>query len=102
MVRYDGTYTIYKIQHQQISDGRWVYSIWGQPKTNSKAGDHFTASGNCWQQTGEHGVYDIRNGRVGLKRAIKEMQADQKKDKRPFLKMRLVKVEITQKTIPVK
>jgi len=105
MIRKDGNFKFYKIQHQQESDGEWVYSIYGTPETNSKSKpcpDTFTASGLCWQQTGEHGVYDIRNAKVGLKNAKKLVLRDCKEEKRKKpLKLRLVLVEVNQKTIAV-
>lgn len=53
MLRKDGVYLFYMIQHSQ--DGiDWTYSsldYFGHPKG-------FTASDKCWQQTGMHGTFD--------------------------------------------
>lgn len=105
MVRSDGTYKFYKIQHQWKEGGEWVFSAYGQPETNSKPkkgsgiSDTFTASGYCWQETGEHGVFDLRNAKTGLKNARKLVARDFKNKvlDRP-LNLRLVMVTITQKT----
>lgn len=106
MLRNDGVYKIYRIQHQQRSNNEWVYSIYGSPDTNSKTTpcrDTFTASGLCWQKTGIHGVYDIRNARTGLKNARKNIFKDIKNGtQKTKLKLRLVCVELKQETIPVK
>jgi hypothetical protein len=101
MIRTDGKFKFYKIQHQQVSDRRWVGSIYGEPKVNSKT-DMFTASGRCWQLLGEHGVFDIRNARVGLRNARKNVLRDVKNGRhgKP-LKLRLVLVEIEQKRTPI-
>ena len=103
MIRTDGKFKFYKIQHQQPSDKKWVFSIYGEPKVNSKT-DMFTASGQCWQYTGEHGVFDIRNARVGLKNAKKDVLRDVRKNpqRNQNLKLRIVLVEVEQKTIPIK
>lgn len=103
MLRKDGTFTFYKIQHQQ-TDGEWVYSIYGTPDTNSKAKpcpDTFTASGRCWQETGEHGVYDKRNALVGLKNARANVRKAVSNGNLPKpYKLRLVKVTVKQTTTP--
>jgi len=95
MIRNDGTYTIYKIQHQE-SDEKWVFTnldaIGGSPsheETFSEPWKSFTACGECWQETGEFGCYDIQTGLLVLLNVI------QRSPKRKF---RLVKVSITQKT----
>lgn len=101
MIRTDGTYKFYKIQHQW--KGEWIFSAYpyDQPETNSKT-DKFTASGKCWQITGEYGVFNIENARVGLKNIFKKTANFNKNkltEKTPF---RIVRVEIAQKTTPVK
>lgn len=61
-MRTDGTYKLYKIQHRQESDRRWVFSsfdFFGTP-----AG--FTASSECWQVTGEYGTFGAIIARKGV------------------------------------
>lgn len=95
MLRDDGTYTIYKIQHQQ-SDEKWVFTnldtIGGSPsheETFSEPWLSFTACGKCWQETGEYGCYDLKTAILVL---LKVLECSPKK------KFRLAKVYITQKT----
>lgn len=60
-LRSDGEFTFYVIQHKQ-SDGRWVgssFDFFGTP-------EGFSASGVCWQQTGNHGTFDRDEGVRGL------------------------------------
>ncbi len=104
MIRTDGMFVFYKIQHQQPSDKKWVYSIYGTPEitpNGSGIRDTFTASGFCWQQTGEHGVYELKNAKKGLKLAYKMLEEDGKAKKTNIKKLRLVQVSIMQKTIPI-
>lgn len=103
MLRNDGSYHFYKIQHQQ-KDGEWVYSIYGTPEIDKESGlgDKFTASGYCWQQTGEHGVYDIKKAKIGLRVANKDMLRDVKNHGHKKLKLRIVLVSVIQTTIPIK
>lgn len=57
MLRNDGNYTIYKIQHRQ-DDGKWVYSSLDSfGRRHMEVLKHFQASGECWQKTGESGVF---------------------------------------------
>lgn len=96
MLRNDGTYTIYKIQHQQ-SDKKWVFTNFdnifeiklSHKETFSEPWRSFTACGKCWQETGEHGCYDSKTAILALV-IITEHS--------PKRKFRLVKVDITQKT----
>lgn len=75
MLRTDGKFEIYLIQHQQ-SDGKWVGSNldrFGTPYVHGLSIDPrtpdarifsrytyngFSANGCCWQQTGVHGTFD--------------------------------------------
>jgi len=95
MIRNDGTYTIYKIQHQQ-SDKKWVFTnldalegSLSQEETFSEPWKSFTACGECWQETGEHGCYDLKTAFLVLLNVIQLS---------PKRKFRIVKVYITQKT----
>ena len=99
MLRKDGIFKFFKIQHQWRVGGDWNFSTYGEyAETNSRK-DTFTASGKCWQETGEHGVYNIRNAKAGLKYTRKKALEDFKKGKLSRkLKFRIVRVEITQKT----
>lgn len=67
MLRIDGKHTFYRIQHLG-SNGCWLFSSFdhfGTPNTGHES-DKFDASGDCWQQVGEHGVFDIENARKGF------------------------------------
>ncbi len=92
MIRNDGLYTIYRIQHQEKKPKKWVFSSldsFGAPPG-------FDACGDCWQETGEHGVFTIKEARKGLNWIRKE-----NKKERPEIQFRLVQVIISQKTIVV-
>jgi hypothetical protein len=85
MVRKDGLYSIYRIQRIG-ADKQWHYpnlDVFGYP-------DGFNASGDCWQITGIHGVFEKKKAIKGLKK----LQSENKKDK-----FRMVLVIISQKTI---
>lgn len=92
MLRTDGCYKIYRIQHKQ-EDGKWVYSSFdhfGYPGDwRSKEG--FSACGNCWQETGVEGTY---NRELAIKGA-KELAAKHK------MNFRVVWVVLSQQTIVV-
>ena len=95
MIRNDGTYTIYQIQHQQ-SDKKWVFTNldtlekpFSREDIFSEPWRSFTACGECWQETGEHGCYDLKTSILFLLNII---------ERSPKKKFRLVKVSITQKT----
>lgn len=53
MIRKDGQFLFYMIQHLQ-DDEKWVFSSFDAFGTPHKA---FSASGRCWQETGENGTY---------------------------------------------
>lgn len=89
MLRNDGKYTIFVIQHEQPEKGKestWVYSnldVFGYP-------EGFSASDDCWQKTGIHGTFDAEQAMEGLSELRKK-----NKDKHRF---RLALVRITQIT----
>ena len=63
-MRQDGTYTIYVIETMvpNYRDGEWFRASldhFGYPPG-------FTASGQCWQETGEHGTYSLDEAIEGL------------------------------------
>lgn len=63
MLRRDGVYVVYRIQHYEPHSKQWVYSNFdhfGTPKG-------FSAADPCWQQTGIHGVFDEATACAGLK-----------------------------------
>jgi len=83
-MRQDGTYEIYHIQVQVT--GKWGFASldhFGYP-------EDFNASGECWQKTGVHGVFDLAVAERGLKWMLK---------KHPTEKFRLVKRITFQLTI---
>jgi len=95
MLRNDGTYTIYEIQHQQ-NDKKWVFTNLdtlekprSHEETFSEPWRSFTACGECWQETGEFGCYDMKTAILFLLNVIEHC---------PKRKFRLVKINITQKT----
>lgn len=91
MIRKDGTYIFYKVQHLQKD--RWVYSNFDVfcKDLNFKDDPYrsFTAIGECWQEIGEYGCYDFSISLLFLKQISKAW---------PAFQFRLVKVQITQKT----
>lgn len=91
MIRKDGTYTFYRIQHLQ-KDGKWVYSNFDYFCNGLKFDEpyrSFTAIGKCWQEIGEQGCYDLSTGLSFLKQISQNWTDHQ---------FRLVKIQITQKT----
>jgi hypothetical protein len=61
MIRKDGTYTIYRLEHEQ-KDGKWTSSSldhFGYPPG-------FDAGGECWQTTGITGVLNYEEAVAGL------------------------------------
>ncbi len=89
MLRCDGSFLIYKIQHDYHEDGEWTYSnfdTFGTPPG-------FSASSECWQKTGIHGTFDKIVARDGLFWI---------RHKNPGTKFRLVSVVISQITQPIR
>lgn len=95
MIRKDGTFVIYKIQHTSTLEhgpSAWTMSnldCFGTPKG-------FGSSDRCWQETGVYGTFNLRQAKAGAK------WLDKKNKWRVGFNFRVVKVEITQKTTPVK
>lgn len=89
MLRTDGDYTIYVIEHLRQNDSieRWVRSIENE--------HYFGAAGDCWQETGIHGTFDLEEA----KRAFLSIMNNRKLLDRKF---RLVRVRIHQSTEVVK
>ena len=85
LLRNDGKYVIYIIQHKQ-KDCRWVQSSFDAFGTPDIA---FSASGDCWQQTGVHGTFNL---------SIAEHALAMIRMKHMITQFRLAKVEITQET----
>jgi hypothetical protein len=81
MVRNDGNYVIYLIQHKERS-GRWVRSI-----ENER---YFKASDECWQITGIHGTFDLEHAKKVYEHIINIEEEGNI--------YRIVKVTINQKT----
>lgn len=101
MLRKDGKYTIYKIQHWiepggMYKDGRWAesdlnYFLKGVDKAkDEELRNQFNACGECWQETGEYGVYDSDTAIDMLKLVVKYNVG---------LKFRVVQVKIHQQTV---
>jgi hypothetical protein len=106
VVRNDGTYEIYRIQHKYNKKGAWAYS--GVTDGSFAADipvkhryvnvhDHkmtpafyaFSACGEVWQKTGIHGSFN-RGDALKVLKLMAEYN--------PEHKFRVVKVTITQKT----
>jgi hypothetical protein len=99
MIRNDGKFSIYRIQ-EQLKNGDWIYSDLCHPTLSEyPPSEGFTASGDCWQQTGIHGVFQINVAKAGLKQAycdlVDRLNRGSIKESSRF---RLVLVEISQKT----
>ena len=103
----DGDFTVYIVE--RFSDRKWRYAGIGdvfaanipsekrfQPgpygKTLSPFAD-FGASGECWQRTGIHGVFDPKVGMAYV---------TQLTEHNPGVQFRLAEVRITQHTKPYK
>jgi hypothetical protein len=104
MIRTDGTFTIYRIQHR-TPGGRWTFSNFdhfGHPPG-------FTASEPCWQQTGVMGTFDREVAVKALrwiqnpKRVVRRVEHWEEIEYRFGIshEFRLVVVEITQRTTPL-
>jgi len=88
MIRNDGMYVIYDIQHRQSKPTKWVSSSFehfGHP-------EGFNASDPCWQETGVMGTFSRHVAQKGLTWIRK---------KNPGTYFRLVVVIISQKTLAV-
>jgi hypothetical protein len=84
MIRSDGVFGTYMVQHRQ-DDGKWVasnFDFFGSPPG-------FTASCDCWQVTGIRGTYYKVVARKGL---------DWIRRKHPGRKFRLVYVVVSRLT----
>ena len=104
MIRKNGTYTFYVVQHLQ-KDGKWVNSNFDFfcSSPNFKVGTEpyrifiaigepyrsFTAIGECWKEIGEYGCYNLSTGLSFLKQISQAW---------PNYKFQLVKVKIKQET----
>jgi hypothetical protein len=91
MLRNDGKYKIYMIRHlaEVGAFGRdkseWHFSNFDHFGTPIG----FSASGDCWQETGIHGTFDLETGLEGLRWIA---------DKHRGTKFRLVKLTLTRQT----
>ena len=110
MLRNDGRYTIFKVQHWikpgfMYKEGKWAESDldqflkgvnwWDDPVRRKELLEpykSFSACGDCWQQTGEHGTYDSDTAVEMLKLLSKH---------NPDTKFRVIKVEIRQQTVGI-
>ena len=82
MLRNNGEYLIYYIQHEQ-DDGKWVGSnldVFGYPPG-------FCSTDECWQKTNIHGTFNAKVAYDGLKSL---------RSKHPKTNFRLVIVSISQ------
>ena len=99
VLKTDGKYTIYALQHQWEPEKLWTY-IEGEflrdfseeefdryPELND-----FTVKGECWKRTGIYGTFNFDAAIEVLTRVVK---------KYPGLRHRIVKIEIDQKITPM-
>lgn len=82
MIRNDGKYEIYRLQHLWNHRTKWVGSIENE--------EFFKASGECWQQTGIHGTFDFDEAKKAFEEVVSRLEKNRK--------FRLVKVTISQST----
>ena len=101
MLRTDGLYGIYKIQHFQRGTDRFVGSsfdyfgdaCWKTGKHVAMADKSCMCSnGRCWQITGVHGTFRAASARWILRWL---------RLKHPTYEFRIVKVTVSQKTEPI-
>ena len=92
-MREDGLYAIYQIQHYVERTKKWDFSNldhFGYP-------EGFGARGDCWQETGVHGCFDLKTAQKGLDWIQKVNRIGLDKDR----KFRLVLVVTSRKTLVV-
>lgn len=85
MIPYDGTYTMYCLEHF-YKEEEWMgvsFDVFGTPH------EAFSAGGRCWQETRVHGAYDLEDAVEGL-RTIERQH--------PECEFRLVKITLSRKT----
>lgn len=80
MLRKDGLFFVYVIQHQWQNKGEWVSSI-----ENEK---YFTPSNDCWQETGINGTFDL----IQAKKTFKDIISKPDKNR----KFRLILITLNQ------
>jgi len=109
MLRKDGRYTIFKIQHwaepgKMYKEGRWTesaldhflnkggWNVWeGRYRNKLKYPYNvFSACGDCWQETGEHGTYNSDDA-IEMLKILSRLHPD--------TKFRVARVEISQQTV---
>jgi hypothetical protein len=71
MLRNNGVWDMIKIMCNHDKKGKWVYCtpdsffVWYGGLKNDEVFKNiwreWTASGDCWQQTGEHGFYSVKS-----------------------------------------
>ena len=62
MVRTDGKYQIFKIEHQWNGSAKWSSSI--------ENVSEFPPTSDCWQQTGVHGTFDLEEAKDSFKKIV--------------------------------
>ncbi len=70
MLRTEGEFSIYMIEHQWQNNGKWVTSIENE--------NYFSASHICWQHTGIHGAFDIEEAKTALKNIKSKVDKNRK------------------------
>lgn len=101
MLRNDGTFIFYQIRAKYKNEERgkeeWFLHLdYYEPIIDkNEDNDIFTASGKCWQITGQHGVFDLKYAKQGLKASLlKQKRTPNMKGYK--VKLAIFKVEVNQ------
>jgi len=70
MIRTEGKFSIYRIEHQWKDKSKWASSIENE--------QYFTASGDCWQQTGVHGTFDLEEAKKAFGEVVSKLDKNRK------------------------
>ena len=70
MIRTEGKFYIYRIEHQWKGKGNWADSIENEY--------YFTASHECWQKTGIHGTFNINEAKKAFGDIVSKLDKDRK------------------------
>lgn len=102
MLRTNGKYKFYQIKARWLDkrkgDNWFLHTDYYQPKIENTdiIRDDFTASGQCWQITGQHGVFNVRNALKGLE--VSKAKMKEFPDKKGYeVELSIFEVKISQK-----
>lgn len=100
MLREDGVYEFYQVQEYQSAWNRWMNIADNYYLKEYEFGE-MSASGQCWQETGCHGTYDLEYAKEYCN-TLNELAEKEGplNDAAKVTKFRIIKVNISQsKTI---